>query len=176
MSIKSCCGKVSSANVLPQVKNKRWERAEGKHGGHKVYKVLMMIMTTTSTISPTLRPTLSLRSEAFLLSLEASDRKRPLDVFKRSDLKKCPSSNLAWQMWYLTCLEDLKGCYPSQEQNQCCPSLPQSPCNGFDKITQITGNFLVIVILLTSSTWVRNPARRSPSRGPEAYLLWIFGL
>ena len=51
------------------------------------HKVLMIMMTTTRRTSPTPRPTLSLRSEAFLLSLEASERKRSLDVFSRSDLK-----------------------------------------------------------------------------------------
>ena len=46
----------------------------------------MIIIITTSTISPTPRPTLSLRSDALLLNLEASDRKRSLDAFSRSDL------------------------------------------------------------------------------------------
>ena len=50
------------------------------------HKVLIIIMTTTTTTSPTPRPTLSLRSEAFLRNRDASDRKRSLEVFSRSDL------------------------------------------------------------------------------------------
>ena len=48
--------------------------------------VLIIIMTTTTTTSPAPRPTLSLRSEAFLRNRDASDRKRSLEVFSRSDL------------------------------------------------------------------------------------------
>ena len=50
------------------------------------HKVLIIIMTTTTTTSPTPRPTLSLRSEAFLRNRDASDRKRSLEVFSRADL------------------------------------------------------------------------------------------
>ena len=68
-------------NLLSHVK--KWQ---GKSSSFKAHKVLMMIIMTTSTTSPTPRPTLSLRSDALLLNLEASDRKRSLDAFSRSDL------------------------------------------------------------------------------------------
>ena len=84
----------------------------------------MMMITTTSSTSPTPRPTLSLRSEAFLLILEASARKRSLEVFSRSDLESfsVESHNRTW-----TCLEGLKGCCLCRGRPQCCFSSPQSP-------------------------------------------------
>ena len=91
---------------------------------NKSHKVLMMMITTTSSTSPTPRPTLSLTSEAFPLILEASARKRSLEVFSRSDLKifSVESHNRTW-----TCLEGLKGCCLCRGRPQCCFSSPQSP-------------------------------------------------
>ena len=64
------------------------------------HKVLIIIMTTTTTTSPTPRPTLSLRSEAFLRNRDASDRKRSLEVFSRSDLATI-NLEIGWRLFFM---------------------------------------------------------------------------
>ena len=139
----------------------------------KAHKVLMIIIITTNRTSPTPRPTLSLRSDALLLNLEASDRKRSLDAFSLSDLIMILGQILWLKCWRWTCLEGLKDCCPGQAQPQCYLSSPQSPW----KTTDHPGDPKIPfgrIFMFTSSTWLRSPANRSPSRGPVIGFSWIF--
>ena len=128
------------------------------------HKVLIIIMTTTTTTSPTPRPTLSLRSEAFLRNRDASDRKRSLEVFSLSDLATI-NLEIGWRLFFMF----LQKQNLSWSSERLFPLLRTAPI--LPLITPVTFNKIITAkdndrFRPTSSTWLRRPASRSPTRGP----------
>ena len=125
----------------------------------------MIIIITTSRTSPTPRPTLSLRSDALLLNLEASDRKRSLDAFSRSDLiiMLCQIIQLV-SVEGVPVLKVRKIVAPVKHS----PNVTSHHPGHLERllITLVTPKSYSIELLFTSSTWLRSPANLSPNRGP----------